>query len=880
MYGQDVMQQQEPVEKVEQKKIEEEKKAIEPQPVEQAQQQHREENNVRISREEQIKNIRANCRVLMPKVSIQKNSFAKKSTESISAGKRRTRSKMHGSALRKKRLNAESLDIATAQYQQSMEPVEDVNLVRFFLDLNLSVDLRNDEAIVAESQRLEEITARTKALKKYLEINPQVREQMSEEDQIKLDTKLEIATHIYQYYQIQKKVITNSYYRTHYNSEISSVYNEDDTLEQKNLTLLIWQSEEYKNKEGITGSKSGNAWLAKYTDEIKVGKQREIDAQNERENALRARFNRVFSDREYGKNVAGIEDSPHAEYFRLHDRQGDTIYERLSNQKYQVTGVPITMSETFVRYLSNIPRMKAIQNMNGVNVQQMIEDLAKTPQNVDDMEEVQRCKEANIRGLRVYKEVLKAQMNYLQRKYGNGFPLLSPEEIANHNREFDNDFTNMQGVTELLTYMKKLRDYGVNLLDDNDTSDMELYRLADYYQNCAFMEGTVRNIYLDKMLNFNTYSDYKRQVAIMMVQHGNPEHNIQALETMHLDVNWDTQFNEFEDLMSALTSESVEQKLEGMSAQQLASVKWYEFLEGYGNDEFAIATKLVENEVIPHIIRNRDTWRADGFTFGSIRFPGVGTDDFVVLNNIYKNILADETIRADYGITTPEIMNEFTEYMERSAEAGEKMKTYIAYADEALRLLDSVRNTARASSENTKIILRKFIKTLEKVADTYIEKDAEYRNSEGNQLFTDFARFRERIGMWTYPMHREVMVNHVEPAIREQVPTENLELADGTQIPVMEGLVEQLQGPVELKDGVSIQQLQEAIIKYNAEAARFKVLDPIYTSGEVETEREKVELWSHVTRKHGFFLYDIAHRIYSCVERKDQLLAEIKGMFK
>ncbi|MBE5926378.1 MAG: hypothetical protein E7270_05385 [Lachnospiraceae bacterium] len=879
MYGHNVMQ-QEQEKNVEQKKTKKEKQELTRRQIDQTQQQHVDENNVRISREEQIRNIRANCRILQPEISIQNNAFAKKSSESLSAGKRRTRSKMLGSALRKKRLNAERLDVATAHYQQGMEVVENDNLIRSFLDLNLSVDLRNDDAIVAESQRLEEITARTQAVKKYLKNNPQVREQMSEEEQIALDTKLEIATDIYQYYQIQKKVITNTYYRTHYNSEISSVYSETDSLEQRNLTLLIWQSEAYKNKKGITGKIAGNAWLANYTDEIVVGKKGAKEAQNRKEIAVRARFNNVFSDREYGKNVAAIEDSPHAEYFRLHDREGDPIYENLSNRKYQVTGIPITMSESFARYLSNIPRMKAIQNMKGEDVQGMIEDLVKTPQDVNNIEEVKRCREANIRGLRVYKEVLKTQMNYLKRKYGNGFLLLSPEEIANHNREFDNDFTNMQGATELINYMERLRNYGVNILDDNDVSDMEMCRLVDYYQNCAFMEGTVRNLYLDKMLNFNTYSDYKRHTAIMIVEHGNPEHNIQALETMHLDVRWDTKCNEFEDVVSVLTSEKIRQKLEGMSEQQLASVHWYEFFEEYGNDEFAIATKIVENEVVPHITMNRDVWRDGGLTFGSIRFPGVGTDDFAILNNIYKNILADEAIRADYGITTPEIMNEFTEFMEKSAEAGEIMKTYIAYANEALRLVDSIRATARTSDEKPAKLLRKFANVLERVADVYIDKEAEYRNAEGNQLFTNFARFRERIGMWTYPMHREVMENYVEPAISKLEPTENLQLADGTQIPVMPELIEQLQGHTELKDGVNIQKLQETINKYNAEEARFKVLDPIYKSGEVETEREKVELWSHVKRKHGFFLYDIAHRIYSCVERKEQLLAEIKGMFK
>lgn len=48
------------------------------------------------------------------------------------------------------------------------------------------------------------------------------------------------------------KIITNARYRSHYNSEISYRYHESDTLEAKNLTMLLWQAERLKNNVSLS----------------------------------------------------------------------------------------------------------------------------------------------------------------------------------------------------------------------------------------------------------------------------------------------------------------------------------------------------------------------------------------------------------------------------------------------------------------------------------------------------------------------------------------------------------------------------------------------------------------------------------------------------
>ena len=84
-----------------------------------------------------------------------------------------------------------------------------------------------------------------------------------------------------------------------------------------------------------------------------------------------------------------------------------------------------------------------------------------------------------------FKDLLKKQMNYLKRKYGNGLILLSPEELVQHGHEFKNDFTNMQGLERFIDYLKRLP----GMFDPQDESDVEMERLYNYYLRCVAIDG-------------------------------------------------------------------------------------------------------------------------------------------------------------------------------------------------------------------------------------------------------------------------------------------------------------------------------------------------------------------------------------------------------
>lgn len=536
-----ILQQQEQVQQIQtipqsvEEELEEKQRAKEEQRLRQAARQRRQ------SRTEAIQN---SYRVQIPKLTLTKKGvslegelYARKHKETLSAKKRQTRKGLTLSALYQKNKNAKTIEDAVATWKNP-ELLEDFTNVerssealRQFMEWNLNFDLRTDKAFAAESIRLEEVSKKTAALQRLLELSPDILQQQSEDVRIDLEAKLDLASRISNYYEMRKKIITNTYYKNHYNSEISYQYHENDTLEQKNLTMLLWQAESLKGDEVLMKGNTYRQSLELYR-ETKISNEERQDIQRAR-NVLRP-----VKDPEYGKNNREIEDSRHAEYFRLHDNENDPIFRRLVATNYQVSGEREVMSESFFRTLACAPRWKAIQQAPPELVQTMIENLARTTTSREP-EEIAACRAANLEGMRVFKELIKKHMNYLKRKYGNGFWLLSPEELMEHQAEYNHDFTNMQGLSAFLKYLKHFP----GMYDANDASDLEMEQLLSYYDGCTFTEAMERKDFLNN--GEMAYTDYKRKLAVRGVWDKLFSKSfIEISDTMHLDVRWNVAYEE------------------------------------------------------------------------------------------------------------------------------------------------------------------------------------------------------------------------------------------------------------------------------------------------------------------------------------------------
>jgi len=859
------------------------------------------------------------CQVIIPKEGVLKQTFAQSYTETKSAAKRRIRARMPGSALHARALNADKVLAAEAAWGKTIEQrklaaavdldtlswleqkaicqflTEDevknrklltqlhngresrsdvgAQCIRQFMALDLKVDLRNDKTFARESLRLEEIAAKTEGLQFLMRTHPDFAAGLTEDELEDLKVKLNIADKITDYYHMQRKVITNQYYKTHYNSEISARYQEEDTLEQKSLTMLLQQAEYCRARKELEGNKGMERALFGH-----------LEAKRSGEEVNNRLARQVFQDHpsavEYGKNNAAIEDSVHAEYFRQHNHPGDPVCDRLAGEHYRVTGMAQEMGESFVRHLSNLPRWKVVQNTPLEKVDSMIQNLVRRPEHADDPQEVRECQQANLEGLKQFKELVKRQMGYLKRKYGCGFRLLDPVAIAQHEKEFENDFTNMQGLSEFVDYLKKLP----GMFDEQDPSDVEMGLLMDYYQNGCMAEGMSRNLYVGDPGNVPTYADYKFRTAyVAMHSDAVVKSEIKAAGTMHLDVRWDTQcslsLEEVKRYIRALDVGQLPSQLENIySKEQMKNLKWNMlFPELSSKTSQEAALDIVSMDAEKTIGQYRQQWRKDGVSFGGIRFPGLGTDDFDILNGIYRRILEDETIRGQYGITTPEIFEEFCGFMKQSEDVGELLRINDAYADTAIRMRDDMHASGSQLTGAAAGLCRQLERELNKIADSYIEKNSAFRRGEGTSFFTRFGQFRERIGMWSYPQHKEVMENTVEPEIARQEPETTVTIG-GLQFKTYEGPLPEALVDRKLKEGVEPVQVKESLEEFNKEYARFQVLKRIVDNGETVEGQQGEPLWHAVKAKRGFFQFDIYMRLGTSYNRWNETLDRIKDM--
>lgn len=535
--------------------------------------------------------IRENSAVQLPTVSLQHNDFGTAKKENMGAKKRKLRSHTLGSRLRRKRLDAETVEGAGKVWENTLadrlkgldgQPegcsagdfralsqfltededsnrlllpgqMQEGNLTREqihacigqYMELDLGLDLRTDETIAKESARLEELTGKTQGLKRLMEGHPEMTADLSEEEKQNLLAKLDLGGRIADYYLIQKKVMTNSWYRTHYNSEITYKCRLGDTLEQRNLSLLLWQAEYMRNREEFVESNEGRRWLWNYNEET--------DPADEQLEATAKNLIKQTSDTlEYGKSGDGIEDSRHADYFRAHRPEEDIMFQRMKRENYRVVGEPEEMRESFVRHFSNIPRLKAIRHMGREQVAQMMEDLTRTPVHMSDPEEVEACRQANLNGMRVYKEQLKKQINYLKRKYGNGYALLTPGDLLKYEQDFENDFTNMQGMSFFVDYLKRLP----GMFDEDDPADQELNQWLNYYQTVAVSDGYSKSSY--RSGTFHNFSEYKLGLmkTSLDAEDWVRRDMLKSADTLHLDVRWGTFFDEndvlFDEVLRAI----------------------------------------------------------------------------------------------------------------------------------------------------------------------------------------------------------------------------------------------------------------------------------------------------------------------------------------
>lgn len=612
---------------------------------------------------------------------------------------------------------------STNDYQNGELTGEKVNMklecIKQFMELELPQNLLSDEDFVNQTMAMEEILQKSEAFFDLFRCSPEIEDDMLSIEQGELlREKMSQVKAFTNYYQIRKKVITNSYYRSHYNSEISYRYHESDTKEQKNLTLLLWQMESIKDNELLLGRLKGGEYsksLIEFRDNRNVSDEEVRDKRN----ALEAL--RVSKTSDVQRNTARApQGNPY-------------IREGVQRLKGQGAGDQELLRELTDRFSKH---MRYLEDKYGnglalLPLKELLEHGKELQEDFADMES--------------YGELL---------------------EIWGKSGQFDMSMAKYHNARKAYHYYSQWLNAERRAREKLESESGMTY--SDYKRRVMINEAhtTAGVTWLskgEKVGEAAGYSDTKS----LNVEWGS---------------FFDNSNVKFQEILWAFNQDDLSKKTEairtGLSRDRF---EWQMlFLESENMTSEQAVQYFVEKEAREQVEENRQQWRGTVFAVGSIgSLPGIGTEDFQELNRIYREILGSEELQRQYGLTRPEDLAEYGRILQRSEAIAEELHIAECYDEKACELRDEayryqgLENAWRQGEESGDRRLQvrmyqRLIRDLERREEAYRDNVEEIMHGSLFPLFKEFRELQERTGMWNGPNNKRLSEEILEPEIIRQ----------------------------------------------------------------------------------------------------------------
>ncbi len=372
--------------------------------------------------------------------------------------------------------------------------------VRQFMELDLSADLRTDKALAKDADRLEKVTGKVRAMINLVDRHPEIEERMEPREREEFEGKLDRAFALLDYYQLRKDIITDKYYRTHENSEISMRFErktkdnastpskEMRYLEQQNLTRKIWTAEHAAMVQVGQYSSRSLASFEFFRYDVRLGrKQEDTDGNATPWSEVLQRYYQMKETQSEEERGINVNFPPHTfntdtfkgEYFSSHYDLNDPVCKAIRNAG-RIAGTTDRIEDLDRSYIG-FAEWRGLDALTDQEFTEMMENFtafnqevkAETPANT-----VTALKEKQLNALRTYKKVIRAQIPYLKEKYGVGLLLEIPQTVTEFGGEIRKDIGNSQTITDLMEIFKK---YGI--MDEEDPDDREMETVMWYMYN-------------------------------------------------------------------------------------------------------------------------------------------------------------------------------------------------------------------------------------------------------------------------------------------------------------------------------------------------------------------------------------------------------------
>lgn len=726
------------------------------------------------------------------------------------------------------------------------------NYVKELMSINLEgINLSSDQILLSQDhmfRRMEELVV---GISGMMRLYPNYKDMIEHDVKFLLDDKLGRVKKLSDYYRAKKILMTDKYYRSHLNSEVSYVADEKASLEQNRATEKLWMVE----------GKIANLKLSHL-----VSRRNESFKDNDSEEVLNVARRLTAGDTEPGKNTEPPAEKRHMGMLRQFKEEHPELVERLDgsrNVHYQIYGSEHSSSESITRHLHNFSWLRATQVMSDEDLREMLMQLSKRPEDPMNEQQVKEARESNIAGAKAFKSLMRLQMDYLSRKYGAGFFSMKMEEQMAHQEEFADDFANMQGFGSMLEYLRK----EPGLWEPEDEKLLKIYTC----QQISFLAliGT-RRFFLNELEHNRktSYADWKIMYATTVVDsEGSQIDFMECLESVkdeHLDVRWDTPFSLTDMVDVFLDAERFAQRQNKyVKDQKINPNNWAAYFPDLNIDEshrIEFLMKMVEKQSAPALEVRASEWRQRGATAGSMYLPGIGTSDFPVVNQFFNKILANP---ADYHLTAEDTAH-FESLMQDWKKSAVEIGRFEFLSNEALTISDKFRGVR--GKDARAVAARKLKQELSDVGDKYFDQMREVFKGV-TDTYNHLLSFTSEHSLFIYDMHKDIFKRLIEDEAAKLEPTEEIPLGSVT-IPAFAvnkqhpkySLQSVLQGR-HLREGENPEEFLNDVTEANRLIARLMKESVIVDEGrEHGGELDNLDCLKEVPRKKGFFVYETFNR--------------------
>ncbi|MCR5790999.1 MAG: hypothetical protein K6G83_14045 [Lachnospiraceae bacterium] len=355
-----------------------------------------------------------------------------------------------------------------------------LQLLEEFMHMDLTLyDLSNEEAIAGNAKGFEALSARVEAMFMLEEKNPAFFKALPSDVKDSFKIQKENAIMVVSYYRLTKMIVTDPYYRTHYNSEISRQWNPEDPPAKQRLTRLLWM------RTSVASHRfRGKSWKSR-PDEIAMDDIGPVKKKHEKYKDIYCGV--VSSDGEFAKSSKyHDETNPHFDFFRQLEKKDPELDRKIKMQIPALAGTGIKMDEKLVRTSTRaMEGMRGIRNLTQEHLVQMLNDIYAVPKEGATPEEIEAVRQQNLAGLRQYKLIVAEQIAYIDRKYPFLHEFATADEVEKHMFEIQDDLC---GIQILIGFMKMIQKIP-ELYDPEDPNDRWMYHTADSFM---YLQGPER----------------------------------------------------------------------------------------------------------------------------------------------------------------------------------------------------------------------------------------------------------------------------------------------------------------------------------------------------------------------------------------------------